>query len=373
MTTNRSLLEKYLSHATFADSIAESRRPIVLYGTGNGADKIIKVLSDLGRRPDAVFASSGFVRNRTYADLPVLSFEEVVREFGHDIDILMCFGSDREEVISRAESLDGGFDFYLPDVPLYGDGLFDRAYVTENVDRLAEVRGMLTDEDSVALFDECVLYRLTGKIKYLSRTQRVRDTYRELFRSTEIKRVCDCGAYKGDSARVFAEVFPNLKKIYALEPDPGTFKKLVEQAALIRRYHGVEVEPVCAAASDREGEVAFSSSSSRGAGALGKNRRSKSVTVRTAPLDKLIRERLDLIKLDVEGDERRALDGAKRIINDFSPSLAVSLYHRTDDLAALPLLVKSFGGEYKNMKYYLRRPRCLPCWDLALCAVKQGD
>ena len=40
-------------------------RPIVLYGTGNGGDKLISALEKIGRKPDGVFASDGFVRNRT--------------------------------------------------------------------------------------------------------------------------------------------------------------------------------------------------------------------------------------------------------------------------------------------------------------------
>ena len=39
------------------------KKPIVLYGMGNGADKIIKVLDEYGINFQGVFASDGFVRN----------------------------------------------------------------------------------------------------------------------------------------------------------------------------------------------------------------------------------------------------------------------------------------------------------------------
>ena len=41
------------------DRLAESKKPIVIYGTGNGADKIIDALERYGVKPAAVFASDG--------------------------------------------------------------------------------------------------------------------------------------------------------------------------------------------------------------------------------------------------------------------------------------------------------------------------
>ena len=48
-------------------------------------------------------------------------------------------------------------------------------------------------------------------------------------------------------------------------------------------------------------------------------------------------------------------------------SLAVSLYHRTDDLFALPRLVHALLPTHR---LYLRRVPCLPMWDLTLYAVR---
>tara|TARA_B100001250_G_scaffold411911_1_gene441727 strand:- start:37 stop:1086 length:1050 start_codon:yes stop_codon:yes gene_type:complete len=46
--------------------------------------------------------------------------------------------------------------------------------------------------------------------------------------------------------------------------------------------------------------------------------------------NKLI-EKVDFIKLDVEGDESNVLFGAKNLINRFRPKLAISIYHRHND------------------------------------------
>lgn len=366
MTTNSELLNEYLGEPTLAESLSSVSRPVVIYGTGNGADKILDYLTEIGVSISGVFASDGFVRSRTFAGMRVESLRGVTSRLGNDISILMCFGSDRDEVIMNAARLDRSYDFYIPDVPLYGDGIFDREYLCSHIDEIAEARAMLSDERSVALFDASVKYRLTGRYRYLRLHDEIPASYLVLFTGRRMECIADCGAYRGDSAALFCAIFPNVRKIYSLEPDRGSFRRLEDVAA----FSDGRVSAYNVAASDFCGELTFSSSSSRGAGAAGRSRRAKEKTVRAATLDSLIDSPVDLIKLDVEGDEERALRGAERIMSEHAPSIAVSLYHRTDDIWRLPLMIKNFSDEYRGMKYYLRRPRCIPCWDLTLFAVK---
>jgi len=372
MTTKNQLLEKYTSVTPLSEELKNTSLPIVLYGTGNGADKIIAYLASLGKSPDAVFASDGFVRRRTFHDLPVESFDAVRSRYGRGMKILMCFGSDRAEVISRVQELDAEYDFALPDVPLYGEGIFDTEYLYAHAEEIAEVRDMLSDAESRDVFDDAVMYRLTGRLRYLRRTEELCDTYRSLLSRSGVVHAVDCGAYRGDTAQALAGALPDLRLVTALEPDPGTYSKLVIGAGAIEEKYGVSVRSVNCAASDAVGEIKFSGSSSRGAGASGKNRRAKEKTVASITLDSLLTDGADLVKLDVEGDEERALAGAERVMKESFPSLAVSIYHRTDDLWRLPLFIKNFSPEYAKMKYYIRRPQCIPCWDLTLYAVK-GD
>ena len=49
------------------------------------------------------------------------------------------------------------------------------------------------------------------------------------------------------------------------------------------------------------------------------------------------------------------------------PALAVSLYHRSEDLFTLTAQVADMCGN--GYSYHLRRVPCFPCWDLVLYAV----
>ena len=77
---------------------------------------------------------------------------------------------------------------------------------------------------------------------------------------------------------------------------------------------------------------------------------------------------VDYIKYDVEGSEKEALVGSSNTIKAHSPKLLVSLYHRSEDMFALPLLVKKLNPDYS---LYLRRFAYIPAWDLNLYAIKK--
>ncbi|MCL1983378.1 MAG: FkbM family methyltransferase, partial [Clostridiales bacterium] len=57
------------------------------------------------------------------------------------------------------------------------------------------------------------------------------------------------------------------------------------------------------------------------------------------------------IKMDIEGAELMALKGAENIIRSHKPKLAISAYHKPEDVYTLPMLIRSYRNDYK---FYLR-------------------
>ncbi len=77
---------------------------------------------------------------------------------------------------------------------------------------------------------------------------------------------------------------------------------------------------------------------------------SHSITVPVKPLDSIIEElgleRVDFIKMDIEGAERQALAGSAATIRRFQPRMAVCTYHMDDDPVAIPEAALSLYSDY---------------------------
>jgi hypothetical protein len=81
-------------------------------------------------------------------------------------------------------------------------------------------------------------------------------------------------------------------------------------------------------------------------------------SINTVKLDDALKdEPVSFIKMDVEGSESNALLGAEEIIKNLKPKLAISVYHKDDDLAKIPLLIHEIVPEYK---FYLRHHTSAP-------------
>lgn len=345
--------------------LQKETRPIFLYGTGNGADKILDVCSRFNIPVEGVFASSDFVRNRTFRDMPVQSLAAIEEKYGDDFVVLLAFGTTLLSVAENIRKVAEKHTLYIPEVPLYGKDLFTYEYYLENLEKIEAAYELFEDERSKSVYEDMIGFRLSGEPKLLINAEPMAVSYSEIFANMSIDTAVDCGAYKGDSTEMMAEVLTP-RKIYAAEPDPKTFLKL---SAYAENEERSMVIPVNAAIGKECAQVEFMSSASRGSGKEGLSKSAKCTTVDVRTVDSIVKdENIDLIKLDVEGDEADAIEGCRQTIKRCAPSMAVSVYHRTQDIFELPLLL---GKLLPDHKMYLRREECIPAWDITLFLVKR--
>lgn len=345
------------------DVLRRETRPIVLYGTGNGGDKIVDELLRRGIPLRGVFASDGFVRNRTFRGLPVESFSDITARLGDDIVILVAFGSSRADVMEQIENIAEKHTLLVPEVPFIGGDVFDRTYFETHDAAYTALYNALADDTSRALLDDMIRYRLTGRLEFLRRTEPLAASLRGLIREDSVLTALDGGAFTGDTVRVFGEVFSSLREVWAVEPDAHSFSKLSAYAEAETRF---TVHPRNGLLWCKTGTLPFRMAGSRGSGIGASAKRQKETEVAAWTADSLVFGRIDLIKLDVEGAEREALRGMEALIRRDRPALVISLYHRTDDLAALPEMLQKICPDYC---FSLRRVPCFPAWDLMLYAV----
>ena len=75
------------------------------------------------------------------------------------------------------------------------------------------------------------------------------------------------------------------------------------------------------------------------------------IEIETVKIDKDIKGPITFIKMDIEGDELKALEGMKNKIRKYKPKLAICVYHNNDHLWKIPKLIYELNPHYK---FYLR-------------------
>lgn len=326
-------------------------KPIVLYGMGNGADKIINVLEQKGIPFKGVFASDGFVRNKTFHGFKISSYKDLREEFS-DMIVLLCFGSERPEVLENIKRIAHEQELYAPEVPVIGGGLFDEEYYSSHENEFKEIYNFLADEQSQKTFLDIIKYKLSGKIDYLFDCEVSKDEpYKTFLRLNENETFMDLGAYTGDTVSDFLKRVSSYNKIIAVEPDRKSFRKLKANTENISciRIENVAVSKEC-------GILPFSMKGGRNSSAF----RGETL-VEFKNIDSLSQdEGITYIKMDLEGEEENAILGGKDTILKYKPKMLVSAYHRTDDFLKLPKAVLNIRDDYK---IYLRHFKSLPAWD----------
>ena len=349
--------------------LAECNRPIVMYGMGNGADKIIAVCDKYGIEISDFFASDGFVRGHSFHGKTLISYSAMKEKYaGQNPIVLLSFASSLPDVMALFKKVSEECELYAPDVPVFGETLFTIEFYEENRSRFEAVHNSLADEESKRIYENVISYKLSGDIKYLWDSESDKaQVYEEILDCQKIKSYLDLGAYNGDTIREMLLYNPNLQKAVALEPDARNFRKLTEYA---QNVESCEIKCINAGAWCENTTLLFDASGNRNAGIVSKgNIVSKIKEVNVVSVDSVLEgASIDYIKYDVEGSEKEALLGSTQTIKAHAPKLLVSLYHRSEDLFALPELIKELNPDYS---LYLRRFPYIPAWDLNLYAIKE--
>ncbi len=341
------------------ETLGASAEPIIMYGTGNGADKVFSALEKYNIRVSGVTASNGFVRERCFHGFkvtPLSEFEKLYERF----TVIVVFGSQRPEVIENVKSIMKRHRVLVPCVPVVGDELFSRSFIEKNSEKIDLVYEMLEDEQSKKVFSSYVNFEFSGKPEYLFNMETDESEAIESCLELSSNEVyVDIGAYRGDTVEKFLEITGGkYDYITACEPDKKSFAKLTEACSTLENFSAVN-----AACTGSDGYVGFLSLAGRQS-SLGDGEKIKSVSL-LALSEKHIPT---YIKIDAEGSESEIISGGKKLLSQKMPKLNIAVYHKSADIFEIPLLIRSVS---ENYKIYLRHFSYIPAWDtLCFCAPK---
>lgn len=397
---SKSLEDVDFLHSLLGDRVREvvdGTLAVVLFGSGAVGRDLCEVLQLHGVHPVCFCDNNPAQVGNRHFGVPVVSFSEL-KETGRNRLIVVSSNTYAPEI--RQQLLEHGFpaENILPVSPVGSLELLRYyihcAYYTRNPlhsltiddlknneEELSAAYDLLADRksrdifvDRLALFTTRMDYARFSKynVDYSEWNEKERDAFpfyvspedygyfnNDVYSLKDGETFVDGGSFNGLSAAAFAKTCEkkNLayKAIYCFEPDAGNFEVLRRNTAhlpgttCIRRGLWSEAATLTFLSAGECDPGALLEA----CGTLSSDACAHKVEVQTISIDEQFPdEEVTLIKMDIEGAEFEAVQGAARTIQRCRPKLAISAYHKHSDIYKLPLLISRL---YPAYKFYLRQ------------------
>ncbi|MBR0148795.1 MAG: FkbM family methyltransferase [Lachnospiraceae bacterium] len=341
------------------ERIKEDINPVYIYGAGvfaqnverklaqHGVNLAGRIVDDIYWSPDRSLTRLSDIIGLTGTYSIVIGIESLCNHPDRVKDIFRnCFG---------LYTIMGVYDFVVESITMDDYNKHFREY-----DRVYE---RLEDDLSKKTFYDYLRSKIEEDNQYIVKDYVAEQYFLDMpywsYREDEV--FLDVGAFDGDTVlRFISSVNEKYERIYAVEPDPDNLNALKRNTGQFDNI--IYIESVMG---DSSGTITFNSD---------RNLSSRiddngDMIVKMETIDELIGdERVSLIKMDIEGAEMLALDGARRTISREHPMLFICIYHKKDDAYRIMDFIDSC---YPNYHYYMRAHHPIGPLEVVLYAIPE--
>jgi FkbM family methyltransferase len=365
--------ESVLQRETSAfDAVARGARRVVISGCGHLGRLVLAGARRAGLDVVA-FADNNVARwDGTLEGVPVLSPADAVSNHNRDAVFVVAIYNGTS---SRAQLRDLGCDRIVP-YPMFfwqfsrhmpeEDRLELPHRILASVEDMRAGYARLSDVPSRREFVTQIAWRCSLDYARLSPPAPGSEMYfpRDIMRLANNEVLVDCGAFDGDSIRVFLErTSRSFCQIYAFEPDATNRRALERYLSTLPDCERDRISVLPFGVSDHNGIAYFTASGTVGS-RVTTEQAADSIECRRLD-DALDTSAVTIIKMDIEGAEPDALRGATETIRTARPILAVCAYHKCEHLWTLPSIINAALPEYQiSLRRYAEE-----CWETVYYAI----
>lgn len=371
MAAHEQLSEAILRHpnAEFELEGAEVRI-IWIYGAGSFGRDVALAINALGLKVAGFIEQSP--RDTVAWGYPIHALNDSIFDLNNDQVFVAVFNRGHP-LFQIHKDLDArGFRQVLMPWNYYGQlvdtlgwryWLESSAFIGRHWDQLEAAKSRMADPTSRQCLTDVAAFRSGAYLEYSMLRHALPQYFNELTlpQLPTVVNYVDGGAFDGDTFQTLARQV-HVGQAWLFEPEASNFSTL--------RHHqtgkpcdSVHLMPL--ALSDRHERLAFT----EGVGEASCVTAAGTAGISAVALDDVVgNSPVNLIKLDIEGGEHAALLGAQRTIARNAPVLALSAYHRPEDLWDLIQLIDGFDCGYS---YWLRQHQ-FNSFDLVLYAVRES-
>ena len=331
---------------TAFDEAAMGRRQIVIFGAGRLGRMVLRGLAGTNLNAVAFTDNNPRTWGTTADGIPVLSPTEATKRHSHDAAFVVTIWHPTQSplmstLLAQLHALgccavpfpllfwrhaSTFLPYYFWDTP---ETLLQQSY------DIAHAFDLLHDEFSRQAFAAQLQMRLLADFECIGTPCTSEQYFPDLFSLSAEECFIDCGSYTGDTIQALISLTNGrFRKVIAFEADPAVMPALLAFGKVIGARAVIHNAVVAA----HNGVVHFAGDG-LGGGCIAS---SSGVEVPCVRLDDMLAgETVSYIKMDIEGAELQALEGAQRIIWRDRPILAVCGYHTPDHLWRVPVSLKT--------------------------------
>ena len=312
-------------------------RPVYLFACNENSEQLARIIQVDGFIDD-------FREGCVFTGLPVVNGESIS---SNAVLINCTLASKGRLARSRIESLPCSTTYDYADVlAAHPDVIPAPLFVEQTVADLADhdaewqqLRDRLNDEASRKTLDDLIEFRTTARLDALADYNFAPEQqyFDHVMAFSDDEVFVDCGGFDGDTTEEFVKRSSQYKRIYLFEPSPANLAKAQTR---LERHAGIEYIPH--GVSDRPGVESFDASSGSASAISDSGHDRISLTT----IDEAVPEPVTFIKMDLEGWELKALEGAREHIKRDHPKLAIAVYHHPADFWRVPSLVLGIRNDY---------------------------
>lgn len=315
-------------------------QPKYLFGRNVYANDIVEHINIDGFIDD-------FSSELNYMGIPIIQLKDVPK----NALVLVLSGGSTQSALQRVRSYDleclDYFSFFrysglnLKEV-VFNEGFQDE--FTKNRSKFEKIYELLSDEISKEQFYRLVNFKVSYNLDFLNGFKYLEDKqYFEDFLALcpSGETFVDVGGFDGFTSEEFIKLCPNYTSVHFFEPDHNNIEKAKNRLKEYKNIHFYEL-----GLSNQKAVLHFDCE-----GSTSKIVESGDITIHVDRLDDLVQEPITFIKMDIEGAEQQAIEGAADIIRQYHPKLAISVYHQAGDFWKIPEQIFEIRQDYS---IYLR-------------------
>jgi len=204
---------------------------------------------------------------------------------------------------------------------------------------------LLADDKSKEIFEKVINFKISYDLDFMQGFTNDHESQyfdKEIIPKIKNIRFLDGGGYVGDTLKEIIKNYPDFEKIYCVEPNTLHINIAKRDFGDLEKIEFINCGLGSRKIEDKKSEE------------IQNNCAHDYQATNINSIDNLINEKVDYIKLDIEGAEQDAIEGAKEIIKKYKPILAICIYHKAEDWYKVPQLVLSIEKDYDvYLRHYM--------------------